>query len=225
MTSGSFKPSDYHSSRLAVSALTVVVVLFVAIGIGVELAFLPRASASSTPTTTSTATTTTTTLYSCTSCGTPSSTVNAAVTGWLADFNNRNVTGIGNFYGQDAVVTVTGGRASGGLEEFGGAYNGLVLDGAYKGLDNIKILYGSSISGVRNLTASIANYSETGVNPYNANVSLTLSMVGFSDSVGSLNITVDANQQWNYIGGQWQIVKGTWNYVAFNEQYPVAAGP
>jgi len=39
--------------------------------------------------------------------------------------------------------------------------------------------------------------------------------------VGILNITVDANQQWNYVGGQWQIAKETWNYVSFTEQFPV----
>jgi len=48
-------------------------------------------------------------------------------------------------------------------------------------------------------------------------------MAGNSSVVGTLSITVDANQQWNYMGGQWQIVKETWNYVTFNEQYPVSA--
>ena len=218
MTSGSFKPSDSsRNSRPAASAFTVAVVVFVAIGIGVELVFLPKASTSS-ASTTSTTTVTTTTVYSCTGCGTPSSTVKAAVTRWIADFNDRDVTGIGSFYGQDALVTVTGeGAASAGLEN-----NGLVMDGAYIGLENIKILYGSSIGETANLTASVANYSENDVNLYNANVSLTLSMVGYSYSAGNLNITVDANQQWNYVGGQWQIVEGTWNYVTFDGQYPVA---
>ena len=41
--------------------------------------------------------------------------------------------------------------------------------------------------------------------------------------VGDLAITVAANQVWNYVGGQWQIVKENWNYVAFTEQYPVSA--
>jgi len=220
MILGSFKPSDpRRNSRLAASAVTVAAVVFVAIGIGVELVFLPRTHASSTPTTT-------TTLYNCTGCGTPSSTVKAAVTRWLADFNDRNVTGIGNFYGQDALVTVMGGREA-----------GAGLDGAYKGLENIEILYGSSIGETADLTASIANYNEYDVNPHNANVSLTLDMVGDSGpestgfppfysltapfGVGNLNITVDANQQWNYVSGQWQIAKETWNYVSFTEQFPV----
>jgi hypothetical protein len=225
MTLGSFKPSDSNrNSRLVASALTVAVVVFVAIGIGAELVFLPKASTSS-ASTTSTTTVTNATVYGCAGCGTPSSTVRAAATLWVADFNDRDVAGIGSFYGQDALVTVMGGRAaSASLQNFGDACSGLVLDGAYKGLENIKILYGSSIGGTANLTATVANYSENDVNPYNANVSLTLSMVGYSYSVGNLNITVDANQQWNYVGGQWQIVKGTWNYVTFDEQYPVAAG-
>jgi hypothetical protein len=225
MTSGSFKPSDSdRNSRLAASAFALAVVVFVTIGIGVEVVFLPKASTSS-ASTTSTTTVTIATVYSCAGCGTPSSTVKAAVNRWVADFNNRDVTGMGSFYGQGALVTVMGGSAaSAGMDNYGDTYYGLVLDGAYKGLENIKILYGSSIGGTANLTVSIADYSENDLNQYNANVSLTLSMVGYSYFAGNLNITVDANQQWNYVGGQWQIVKGTWNYVTFDEQFPVAAG-
>jgi hypothetical protein len=191
--------------RIAISALAIAVVVFVAIGIAVELVFLPKASTSSTPTTTTTATT----VYTCSGCAAPSSTVKAAVTQWVADFNSRDVTGIGNFYAQDTVVTWTG-IAPG-------------LTGTYNGVGNVRILFGSSIGKTTTLTASIANYNEKDVNPYNANVSLTLSMNGNSSVVGALSITIQANQQWNYVGGQWQIVKETWNYVSFTEQFPVAA--
>jgi hypothetical protein len=102
----------------------------------------------------------------------------------------------------------------------GGGAAGAGLDGAYNGLENIKILYGSSIGKTTFLTANISNYNEKDIDPSNANVSLTLSMAGNSTVVGRLSITVDANQQWNYVGGQWQIVKETWNYVTFNEQFP-----
>src|SRR5580704_4307300 len=85
--------------RLAISALAVAVVVFVAIGIAVELVFLPKASTSSGQTTT---TTTATTVYSCASCSpTP---LKTAVTQWVADFNDRDVTGLGNFYAQDTTV-------------------------------------------------------------------------------------------------------------------------
>jgi len=191
--------------RLAISALAVAVVVFVALGIAVELVFLPKASTSSTPTTT----TTSATIYTCTGCATPSTTVKAAVTQWVADFNSRDVTGIGNFYAQDTVVVWTG-TAPG-------------LTGTYNGVGNVRILLGSSIGKTTSLTASIANYNEKDVNPFNANVTFTLTQNGNSSVVGALGITIDANQQWNYIGGQWQIVKETWNYVTFNEQFPVSA--
>ncbi len=208
------RPAQSSSRRLAISALAVAVVVFVAIGIAVEVVFLPKASSSGAATT-STASGASSSVYcssSSSNCPTPTTTVKAAVTQWVADFNSRDVTALTNFYSQDASVTWTGGGAA-----------GAGLDGGYSGLENIKILYGSSIGKTTFLTASIANYAETPVNPSNVGVTLTLTMAGNSSVVGALSITVDATQQWNYIGGQWQIVKETWNYVTFNEEFPVSA--
>jgi len=193
------------TGRLAISAIAVAVVAFVAIGIAVELVFLPKASTSSTPTTTTTAST----VYTCAGCAAPSTTVKASVTQWVSDLNSRDVTGVGNFYSQDTTV-VWSGTAPG-------------LAGVYNGVGNVRILLGSSIGKTTSLNASIANYNEKDVNPYNANVTFTLSQTGNSSVVGALSITIDANQQWNYIGGQWQIVKETWNYAKFTEQFPVSA--
>lgn len=193
------------TGRLAISAIAVAVVAFVAIGIAVELVFLPKASTSSSPTTT----TTSSTVYSCSGCGAPATTVKSAVTQWISDLNSRDVTGVGNFYAQDTTV-VWSGTAPG-------------LTGTYNGAGNVRILLGSSIGKTTSLNASIANYNEKDVNPYNANVTFTLSQTGNSSVVGALSITIDATQQWNYIGGQWQIVKETWNYAKFTEQFPVSA--
>jgi hypothetical protein len=191
------------TGRLAISALAVAVVVFVAIGIAVELVFLPKASVAGTTTTTTTATT----VYSCTGCSpTP---LKTAVNQWVADFNDRDVVGLGNFYSQDTTVTWSG--------------NAPGLTGTYNGVGNVRILFGSSIGKTTFLTASIANYNEKDTNPSNANVSLTLTMNGNSSVVGALSITVDATQQWNYVGGQWQIVKESWDYTAFKEQFPVSA--
>ncbi len=97
------------------------------------------------------------------------------------------MTGVGNFYAQDTVVVWTG-TAPG-------------LTGTYNGVGNVRILLGSSIGKTTSLTASIANYNEKDTNPYNANVTFTLNQTGNSSVVGTLSITIDANQQWNYIGG------------------------
>jgi hypothetical protein len=197
-----FKRSD---RRTAISTLAVGVIVFVVIGIALELVLLPKSSSPSTATTTTTASS----VYCSAGCPTPPTGVKAAVTQWVADFNSRDVTGLGNFYSTDAAV-VWAGQAQG-------------LTGVYNGVGNIRILYGSSIGKTTSLNASISNYAEKDVNPSNANVTLTLNMKGNSSVVGALSISIAANQQWNYIGGQWQIVKETWNYVTFNEQFPVSA--
>ena len=191
--------------RLAISALAVGVVIFVAIGIAVELVLLPKASSPATSVTSATSTAP----YCQQGCPAPSVALKTVVDTWLADFNDRDVTALGNNYAQDSVVVWTG--------------NAPGLVGTYNGVGNVRILFGSSIGKTTSLNASIANYQEKDTNPSNANVTLTLSMAGNSSVVGKLGITVAANQVWNYIGGQWQIVKETWNYVTFNEQFPVSA--
>lgn len=189
--------------RLGISALTVAVVVFVAIGIAAELVLLPRASSISSTVTTSTSTV----IYSCTDCSPPP--LKNSVNQWASNFNSRDVTGLGDFYATDAVVDWAG-QAPG-------------LTGVYNGQGNIRILFGSSIGKTTTLIANISNYSEKDINPSNANVSLTLTMNGVSTVVGNLSISIDANQRWNYVGGQWQIVKETWNYVKFYESTPVSS--
>src|ERR1700726_4913384 len=138
--------------RLAISALAVAVVVFVVIGIAVELVFLPKAS--SPGTTTATSAGSSTSIYCQAGCTAPSTPLKTAVNSWVAAFNNRDVTGLGNFYTQDASVAWI---------------NAPGLTGTYNGLANIRILYGSSIGKTTSLTASIANYQEKDINPSNAN--------------------------------------------------------
>lgn len=191
--------------RLAISALAVAVIVFVAIGITVELVFLPKASSPSGVQ--STVAIGSTAVYSCTSPCNPPPLKNAVDT-WVQDFNSRDVTGLSEFYATDAAVTWS---------------NAPGLTGTYDGIGNVRILYGSSIGKTTYLTANLTNYNEKQISPGDSNVSLTLTMNGHSTVVGNLSISVDANQQWDYVGGQWQIVKETWNYVKFYESTPVAA--
>jgi hypothetical protein len=180
-------------------------VVFVVIGIAVELVFLPKASSPST----GPVTTTTGSVYCQSGCPTPTTQVKTAVDQWVQDFNSRNVQGLGDFYATNSAVTWAG-QAAG-------------LAGTYNGQANVRILYGSSIGKTTSLNASIANYAETALNPSNINVTLDLNMNGNSSVVGALTSTVAASQQWNYVGGQWQIVQETWNYKTFVVQYPVSA--
>jgi hypothetical protein len=190
--------------RPAVSALALAVVAFVAIGIAVELVFLPSASS---PSGVQSTVTTESTVYSCTSPCSPPPLKNAVDT-WVQDFNSRDVPGLSTFYATDAAVTWNGAPG---------------LTGTYDGIGNVRILYGSSIGKTTLLIANLTNYNEMQISPGNSNVSLTLTMNGHSTVVGNLSISVDANQQWNYVGGHWQIVKETWNYVKFYESTPVSA--
>jgi len=204
--------ADTRGKKAAVSVLAVAVAVFVAAGIAAELVFLPSSSSPTVSRTTSTSTS----IY-CSGggpgCVTPTSNVSAAVSRWVADFNARDVTGLGNFYSNDALVDWT---SSPGVVASG-------LNGVYSGSANVRILYGSSIGKTTSLTANMSNFSEKAVNPDNVNVSLTLTMNGNSSVVGTLAINIEANQQWNYVGGQWQIVKEGWNYVSFYESRPVSS--
>ena len=190
------------ASRIGISALVVGVIVFVAVGIAVEITFLPKASTSGAATTTAT-----------TSSGpagtvTPSGPVKDAVTSWVADFNTRNVGGLSNFYTSDATVVWSGNAAG--------------LAGTYNGQTNVRILYGSSIGKTLILNASISNYAEKQINQDNVNVSMTLTMIGNSSVVGTLNSIVAVNQDWQYVSS-WQIASETWNYQTFTVQFPVSA--
>jgi hypothetical protein len=132
--------------------------------------------------------------------------VKSSVDQLVKDFNSRDVSGMSNFYAQDSCVKWVGAPG---------------LEGVYLGQGNVRILYGSSIGKTIWLNASVTNYAEKVATPSNVNVSLTILMRGNSTVVGGLNATIDATQQWNYSGGQWQIQKENWNYVTFKVQNPV----
>ena len=38
--------------------------------------------------------------------------------------------------------------------------------------------------------------------------------------VGAVNIVANVAQDWNYSGGQWQVLKENWNYTIYNQQFP-----
>src|SRR5712664_437692 len=123
----------------------------------------------------------------------PSTPVKAAVDQWLADFNNRDVDGLMNFYGFSSDLIWTGNTAG--------------LQGGYAGAGSIRILYGSTIGKTTQLIATSSNYTEKALSPVNINVTMTLRLNGSSSVLGTLNGTVVATQDWFFTSGQWQIVK------------------
>jgi len=187
--------------RLAISALAAAIVVFVVVGIALELTLLPKASSPGNVTTSA----------GCQATGSaagspPATPVRSSVDQLVKDFNSRDVSGMSNFYAQDSCVKWVGAPG---------------LEGVYLGQGNVRILYGSSIGKTIWLNASVTNYAEKAATPSNVNVTMTIDMRGNSTVVGGLNATIDANQQWNYNGGQWQIQKENWNYVTFKVQNPL----
>ena len=207
--------SGLGGNKLRMSALMVAVAVFIVAGIVVELVFFPQAS-SPTVSGTTASRTTTSPIYcqgAGPNCLPPASNLSATVAQWVSDFDARDVTGLANFYADDALVVWPSSPEV--LPN--------VLDGVYSGIDNIRILYGSEIGKTTALIANLSDYKDTDINQDNANVSLTLTMKGNSTVVGGLAMTADVSQEWNYVNGQWRIAKENWNFVAFYEEFPVSA--
>ena len=135
---------------------------------------------------------------------TPPEPVNVTFDRWVADLSSRNVTALASLYAQNATVAWTGNAAG--------------LAGTYKGEMNITILYGATFGKDTLVNATIEDYNQTGTNPNNANVTFTLNVKANSTEVGAMTIQVNASQDWNYVGGQWKIMRENWDYVTFNEQ-------
>jgi hypothetical protein len=145
-----------------------------------------------------------------------------AVDAWVQDFNARNVEALSNFYSSDATVAWSG--AGVWFDTGSGVGAGSSLVGSYAGALDVKILYGSSIGRTSILNASISNYSEFDMNPDNVNVTMTIDVNGNTFWSGTMNAVLLASQEWQYGGGQWQIVKENWNYQTFNVEFPTASG-
>jgi len=132
--------------------------------------------------------------------------VRLAVSEWVYDLESRDVISLANLYAPNTTATWTGTIPG--------------LAGTYQGQANIKILYGSTLGKYSGLAASLANYSQKTISPNAQNVTFTLSMQGSSTVVGAVNIVANVAQDWNYSGGQWQVLKENWNYTIYNQQFP-----
>jgi hypothetical protein len=135
----------------------------------------------------------------------PSEPAKTAFDQWVSDFESRNVTGLSSFYAENATITWSG-EAPG-------------LAGTYVGLANIRILYGSTIGKDTSLNVSVTNYTQKEITPLDENVTFFLSMTGNNTESGDVTIQVNASQDWGYVGGHWQVVKETWNYLTFDQQF------
>jgi hypothetical protein len=142
--------------------LILALVAFVVIGITVEFVFLPKASSGSQTTT-------------------RPEPVKTAFDRWVADLSARNVTGLGDSYGQNATVTWIG-QASG-------------FAGTYDGRFNIRILLGSTLGKFTSLNASVSDYNQKDTNASAAQVAFSLSMKRNSSVSGETTIRVNASQE------------------------------
>jgi hypothetical protein len=145
-----------------------------------------------------------------------------AVDAWVLDFNARNVEALSDLYSANATVAWSGAGVWFDTA-YGVGAGGSSLAGRYDGAQSVKILYGSSIGKTSILHASVGNYNESAINPDSVNVTMTININGSTPYVGTINAVVRASQEWQYGGGQWQIVKENWNYRSFDVEFPVGS--
>jgi hypothetical protein len=122
------------------------------------------------------------------------------------DYDNRDVTGISNFYTSTSVVY------------WYGETNG--LGGIQMGKGNIQLLYAASLGST---TVFQINFTDIQTKAVSANVVNATSVAvatGHSNVVGNMNASVNVSQEWVLSGTTWSIQKEDWNYTLFNVQNP-----
>jgi SnoaL-like domain len=140
--------------------------------------------------------------------------VNQVVDQWFYYLGERDVTNLANLYSQNATLMWEGEAGP--------------LSGTYHSRNHVAILFNSTIGRETNVTATIANYSLTVINPTATNATFSLTMNGTSPDAGQFLFKVNVNQEWTRsadageIGQeQWQIAEETWNFTICNSMYPI----
>jgi hypothetical protein len=183
------------------NARTALLGLFVALTIVFASTTLYESTSKTTITSTSTQTETSTT--------TLQPPVMPSVYEWVYHLQSRDSNSLASMYALGANLTWTGDIT--GLSP---------VVGTYEGRGHIEILYGSWLGNDTALSANITNYSQETIGPGVENVTFSLTMVGNSPVLGGFKIAANVAQSWNYVGGQWQVLKEDWNFTTYNIQFP-----
>jgi hypothetical protein len=137
--------------------------------------------------------------------GPPTVQVQTVVDQLVQDLNNRNVDGLVTFYGPNA-VDIWFGNTGG-------------LSGRYTGLEQIRLIYATSVGKTTTLDANVSDYAQDAFSPTNVNTTFVMNMRGNSTVAGILTAKVDVSQEWNWGNSGWQISKENWNYVLFDASF------
>jgi len=182
-----------RGGRTGISKLAVPVALIVILVAAGAYVFLARGSTTSTST------------QSSSSSALPTVPVNATVSQFIQDFNNRNVDGLVTFYTQSAVLVWSG--------KVGG------LAGMYSPVGNIRLIYATTVGKSLKLDANISNYAQKTISPTIVNASFLITMLENSTEAGIVHATIDVSQQWSWGSAGWQISKENWTYTFFDSSY------
>jgi hypothetical protein len=174
-------------SKLAIP-IALIVILVAAAGAYVLIARSPATS--------------TTTLSSSSSSSLPTVPVSTAVNQLVQDLNQRNVDGVVTFYSPNAVLIWSG--------NVGG------LAGMYSPVDNIRLIYATTVGKTSELNASTSDYVEKTLSPTQVNVTFVIKLLANSSVAGIVHATIDASQEWNWGSAGWQISKENWAYKLYD---------
>jgi hypothetical protein len=96
----------------------------------------------------------------------------------------------------------------------------LAYGGTYNGPNNIRDLLNTVIGTSYSISVSVRDFSVYS-SPYSnvQNVNATLFLIGNSTIVGQITGNIDAQYQFVYSGGKWQISQETWVYETFTTQF------
>jgi len=137
--------------------------------------------------------------------------VSDAVKQLINDLNGRNVDGVVAFYSPNA-IDVWSGRLVG-------------LQGRYTGVDNIRLLYATTVGKSTMVAANYSNYAEDTFSPTHVNATFVVGMLANSSAVGILTATIHVSQDWNWGNGGWQISKENWAYSYYDSSFVDAGIP
>jgi hypothetical protein len=141
----------------------------------------------------------------------PNAPVSTAVNELIQDINARNVDGLVTLYSANAVDTWTG--STGGLV------------GKYTPVENIRLLYATTVGKSTTMDANFSDYSEDTLSPTIANATFVMGMLANSTVAGIVTAKIDVSEQWNWGSAGWQITKENWAYTYYDSSFIDAGIP
>jgi hypothetical protein len=144
--------------------------------------------------------------------------VHSQITQLLKDLQNRNLSGMQDYYTNQSVLTLTG------------CTDG--LGGRYTGLNDIESLYAKYENGIASISFNSSGLALRIVDSSTVNATYGLSIIAH-EFFGSVDATVAVQQQWTLssnstqrtTSGGWSLEKDAWNFLSFTVHSPLIQVP